>query len=62
VHTISPSEFTTAEKVYFPAPGDSAEIVKQKQQARNTAIKAMKIMAGKGADFIGNGTTTSSGW
>lgn len=50
--SISPTEFATAEKNYFPAPGDSATIVKQKQDARDMAIKAMKIQAGKGAKFI----------
>ena len=50
--SISPSEFATAEKNYFPAPGDSEKVVKQKQQARDTAINAMKIQAGPGAKFI----------
>jgi len=51
--SISPTEFATAEKNYFPAPGDSEKIVKQKQDARDMAIKGMKIQAGKGAKFIG---------
>jgi hypothetical protein len=50
--SISPTEFATAEKNYFPAPGDSEKIVKQKQDARDMAIKGMKIQAGKGAKFI----------
>jgi len=50
--SISPTEFATAEKNYFPAPGDSEKIVKQKQDARALAIKGMKIQAGKGAKFI----------
>jgi surface antigen len=50
--SISPTEFATAEKNYFPAPGDSETIVKQKQAARELAIKGMKIQAGKGAKFI----------
>jgi len=50
--SISPTEFATAEKNYFPAPGDSETIVKQKQAARDMAIKGMKIQAGKGAKFI----------
>lgn len=63
--SISPTEFATAEKNYFPAPGDPPEVVKQKQQARESAIKGMKISAGPGAKFIGQGsasTPTSSGW
>jgi hypothetical protein len=50
--SISPTEFATAERNYFPAPGDSEAIVKQKQQAREMAINGMKIQAGKGAKFI----------
>jgi len=50
--SISPTEFATAEKNYFPAPGDSPAIIKQKQDARDMAIKGMKIQAGKGAKFI----------
>lgn len=50
--SISPTEFATAEKNYFPAPGDSEKIVKQKQAAREAAIRGMKISAGPGAKFI----------
>lgn len=61
--SISPTEFATAEKNYFPAPGDPPAIVKQKQEAREMAINAMKIQAGKGAKFIGGQSgVTSSGW
>jgi len=60
--SISPSEYATAEKIYFPAPGDSKTVIEQKQQARDTAIRAMKLQAGKGSEFIGKGSTTSSGW
>jgi hypothetical protein len=61
--SISPTEFATAEKNYFPAPGDSETVVKQKQEARDMAIKAMKLQAGPGAKFIGGQTgVTSSGW
>lgn len=49
---ISPSEFTTAEKNYFPKPGDSDAVIAQKQKARQTAIKAMEIQAGPGAKYI----------
>lgn len=61
--SISPTEFATAEKNYFPAPGDSEKIVKQKQDARDMAIRAMKLQAGPGAKYIGGQTgVTSSGW
>lgn len=61
--SISPSEFATAEKNYFPAPGDSEKTVAQKQKAREMAIKGMKIQAGPGAKYIDQDTgVTSSGW
>lgn len=61
--SISPTEFATAEKNYFPSPGDSEKVVKQKQDARDMAIKAMKLQAGPGAKYIGGQTgVTSSGW
>ena len=57
--SISPTEFATAEKNYFPAPGDPDTVVKQKQAARELAIKGMKIQAGKGAKFIDQ---SQGGW
>jgi hypothetical protein len=50
---IGPSEFSTAEKLYFPKPGDSKSVIDQKQKARELAIQAMKIQAGPGAKNIG---------
>jgi hypothetical protein len=50
---IGPSEFATAEKLYFPKPGDSKSVIEQKQRARELAIQAMKIQAGPGAKNIG---------
>jgi hypothetical protein len=45
---ISPTEFYTESQKYFPQPGDSAAVIKQKQNARETAIRAMEIQAGPG--------------
>jgi hypothetical protein len=50
---IAANEFATAEKNYFPKPGDDAATIAQKQQARRTAIKAMEIQAGPGARQMG---------
>lgn len=50
--SISPAEFTQAEKLYFPKPGESDTVVKQKQRARDLAIEAMRIQAGPGAKSI----------
>jgi hypothetical protein len=45
---ISPTEFYTEAQKYFPQPGDAASVIKQKQNARETAIRAMEIQAGPG--------------
>jgi hypothetical protein len=50
---IGASEFATAEKNYFPKPGDDAATIAQKQAARKTAIKAMEIQAGPNAKQMG---------
>jgi hypothetical protein len=52
---IGANEFATAEKNYFPKPGDDAATIAQKQQARKTAIRAMEIQAGPGARQMGGG-------
>ena len=52
---IGANEYTTAEKNYFPAPGDPPDVVRQKQAAREAAIKGMKISAGPGGKFIDQG-------
>jgi hypothetical protein len=59
--SIQPSEFSMMEKLYFPRPGDLPAVIKQKQDARELAIKAMKVQAGPGAKSIENlGVGTSS--
>ena len=45
---ISPTEFYTEAQKYFPQPGDSSAVIKQKSHARETAIKAMEMQAGPG--------------
>ena len=49
---ISPSEFANEAQKYFPQPGDSDSVIRQKQNARETAIKALEIQAGPGANAI----------
>lgn len=50
---ISPSEFANEERKYFPQIGDSKETIKQKQEARELAIRALEVQAGKsGARLI----------
>lgn len=43
---ISPTEYVNEERKYFPQLGDSAEVIKQKQEARQLAIKALEAQAG----------------
>jgi hypothetical protein len=43
---IGANEFKTEDEKYFPQAGDTAQVLKQKQDARELAIKAMGIQAG----------------
>ena len=46
---ISPSEFESNRQIYFPRAGDSAQVIANKAVARQTAIQALKLGAGRGA-------------
>lgn len=50
--SISPTEFADVDRIYFPQPGDSSELLKQKQRARDLAIQSLEVQAGPGARFI----------
>lgn len=43
---ISESEFESASKQYFPQPGDTEDILKQKAQNRKTVIEGMMLSGG----------------
>lgn len=43
--TIQPTEYSDAERLYFPVPGDPPAIIKQKQLAREQEIAGLKLMA-----------------
>jgi hypothetical protein len=43
---ISPTEYVNEERKYFPQLGDDEKVIKQKQQARELAIKALEAQAG----------------
>lgn len=45
---ISQGEFTSAEKQYFPSPGDSQETIRQKAANRRAAVEAMGREGGGG--------------
>jgi len=49
---ISPSEFAGEAQKYFPQPGDGPEVIQQKQDARELAIRALETQAGPGAKYI----------
>jgi hypothetical protein len=53
---ISASEFANEAQKYFPQPGDAPSVIKQKQEARELAIKALETQAGPGARFIKEST------
>lgn len=44
---ISDAEFANAAQQYFPQPGDSQEVVAQKRRSRETALKNMRLGAGR---------------
>ena len=51
--SISEGEFNNAKKQYFPQPGDSKEVIKQKQEGRSRELKALAIQgSGKLGDAI----------
>ena len=50
--TISPSEFETEAKKYFPKPGDNKQTLENKKNARIDAQLGMKVAAGPGIDRL----------
>ena len=49
---IADSEFENANQQYFPVPGDSPEVIKQKRQNRQNAIRGIQVGSGDGAAYI----------
>jgi hypothetical protein len=49
---ISDSEFDREDKKYFPQINDNPAVIKQKENARKLAIKAIEVQAGPGAKSI----------
>ena len=54
---INEDEFNNAKKQYFPQPGDSNDVIKQKEASRKTTIKALETQAGPGLKRAGGGKT-----
>lgn len=44
---INPDEFSNAQQQYFPQPGDSEEVIKQKKANRLRVIQSLKLSSGK---------------
>lgn len=49
---ISPEEFANAEQQYFPQPGDTPQVIEQKRQNRENAIRGFEIRSGPGAAAV----------
>ena len=58
---ISPSEFDSANKQYFPQPGDTKGVIEQKRKNRQQSIASLKLASGPGAERIPT-TGSSGGW
>ncbi|MES2148584.1 MAG: hypothetical protein V4508_02215 [Pseudomonadota bacterium] len=56
--SISPSEFESAQKQYFPQRGDSPGTMAQKAANRATAIQGMALQSGPGAAKLGVAPST----
>lgn len=53
---ISAGEFTAEDQKYFPQPGDTPEVIKQKARARQTAIKVLETAAGRPLNSLDTNT------
>ncbi|NOD65741.1 hypothetical protein [Ruegeria sp. HKCCD6109] len=49
---IADSEFDNANKQYFPVPGDGPDVIAQKRQNRENAIRGLEVGSGGGAAFL----------
>jgi hypothetical protein len=53
---IADEEMAREIRVYFPQPGDSEKVIKQKQEARQRANTVMEMAAGKAKGRVGGGS------
>jgi hypothetical protein len=49
---VTPQEMDVYGKMYIPAPGDSAEVLAQKREARQTAIESIRLGLGNVGDQV----------
>jgi hypothetical protein len=57
---IADSEFKNAEIQYFPQPGDTPEVIKQKADNRRTQIEGLKVTAGQAMSVDGGQPKTQT--
>lgn len=55
---ISPAEFSSADKQYFPQPGDSSQVLLQKKTNREQVLQNLAIEAGNPSALAAPTTTT----
>lgn len=60
--SISDAEFANAKRQYFPQPGDSKAVIKQKADNRAVAIQGFKNSAGNAAFTAKPANPTNGGW
>lgn len=51
---IGKDEFTAQDRIFFPQPGDSQEVIAQKAKARRRVIDSLKVASGPGATNVTN--------
>jgi len=49
---ISPTEYAEGNRLYFPQPGDTPEVIAQKEGTRQQAIEGMGVMAGPAKGLV----------
>lgn len=57
---ISPGEFENAKRQYFPQPGDSPDVIQQKQRNRELAVSGFATSSGKGGQPLINQARTGA--
>jgi hypothetical protein len=59
---IPQAEFDNDARTYFAQPGDSQQVIEQKQKARQTVLDGLKFSSGKAyEEFYGEAGTTPGG-
>lgn len=59
---ISPTEYASADKIYFVQPGDTDKIIAQKKKARETIINSLKIGSGNAVNQLNQPNGSDENW